>query len=363
MAKTILYFKSEWIDNIGNSFIDMGATKSILQAGKFLDEEICVLPVSQYPLLVLSGIYPRWIHFVPNKLISFSNTLLRGYSEKLVRHMEGKANIGKTDNEVNKNVKNALDIVSAIKADYVILSGATLTVRFFSICQTILRNLRKQDARIIFYGCGGDNYSDLEREYVGMKLKEIEPYAIITRDSLAFKYYKDLANFSYDGIDCGFFVNQYPIKKIEIDLPSYIVLNFDSIFYGANIVNIEKELEQELSEQYMIVKTSHTIDPKMASLTVSKYPNKSNTLISDSPFDYLILYAHTKGTYTDRVHACVATLSFGNPCRLYAETARAELLRRIGLGDINRKLVSPDVTRIETEQEKQVRFLSDIIKK
>jgi len=92
-----------------------------------------------------------------------------------------------------------------------------------------------------------------------------------------------------------------------------------------------------------------------------KYFGSSNTLISDIPEDYLTLYANTKATYSDRVHACVATLAYGNPARLYSNTPRSLLFDRVGITDIRDKVVYPDLKRLKREKEKQVEFLSSIL--
>jgi len=257
--------------------------------------------------------------------------------------------------KANKNIKSSL-LVHAIKPDYVVISGGLIFTKFqLDMFKPLLDNLKRQGAKIIFYGCSGETYSDLEVECVKRRLEEIEPYAIITRDQVAFRHYKDIGEYAFNGIDCGFFVNKLPIKEIEIDFPPYVVLTFDSY----NNIDTERKLEVELSKKYTIVKTSHQ---PISEISVFRTP-KRDAFVSDSPYDYLILYAHTEETHADRVHACVATLSFGNPCRLYLKTARAELFRRIGIepGSITKKLVTPDLKRIEELQKAQIDFLSSVL--
>jgi len=61
------------------------------------------------------------------------------------------------------------------------------------------------------------------------------------------------------------------------------------------------------------------------------------------------------------VHACVATLAYGNPAQLYSTTPRSLLFDRVGLPDIRDKVVYPDLKRLNKEKEKQVEFLSSIL--
>ena len=268
--------------------------------------------------------------------------MLRSYFEKLKIKV-----LQRYNNSVNENVKNVLDMISTIKADYVVFSGAILTIGFFNMFETIFNNLKKRDTKIIFYGCGGSNYSNLEVEYVRKKIEEIKPYALITRDSVAFRCYKDLAEHSFNGIDCAFFINDY-FTPAKLEMPKYCVFTFDR----------QPEPEIEVKDR-LIVRThhSHYCDPPKS------YFEKQNTLISNLPEDYLNLYANAEAVYSDRVHACVVALSYGTPCKLYHKTPRALLFDRIGASGIEKELTYPDTNRIEREKKKQIKFLSDVLEK
>ena len=84
---------------------------------------------------------------------------------------------------------------------------------------------------------------------------------------------------------------------------------------------------------------------------------------SDLPDDYLNLYGNCKATYSDRIHACVATLAFGNPARLYSKSERFLLFDRVGLSSIRDNIVSLDRGKIEKEKKKQIDFLRGIFTK
>jgi hypothetical protein len=94
-----------------------------------------------------------------------------------------------------------------------------------------------------------------------------------------------------------------------------------------------------------------------------KYIYQQNTLISDIPEDYLQLYANTKATFSDRVHACIATFAFGHPAMLFSKTKRAFLFKRLGLETVQEKLTYPDMMKIKEEKIKQVQFLASILNK
>ena len=67
---------------------------------------------------------------------------------------------------------------------------------------------------------------------------------------------------------------------------------------------------------------------------VRKFYSRPDMMISDIPDDYLHLFANASATYSDRVHACIPTLSFGNSARLYTTSPRATLFERAGVGEI-----------------------------
>lgn len=93
---------------------------------------------------------------------------------------------------------------------------------------------------------------------------------------------------------------------------------------------------------------------------VWKYYHRENMMISDVPEDYLHLFANTHSTYSDRVHACIPTLSFGNWARLYTKSPRAYLFDRAGVGEVKNKLVKLDQEKMRKEKEDQIAYLRSI---
>ncbi len=356
MKKNILYSKSEWIDNIGNSIIDVGAYHSIMGAIGSTTERFSLFQISQYPYFIFSGVYPPKVYCLPNKMFSMLGHLMGDFSESIIANY---SKIRTLQTHTNKKNERLFELATFVDADYVIFAGAVLTARFFSIYSDFLAKLKKNQSKIIFYGCSGDLYSNPEISFVKTKLKELSPYAIITRDTLAYQYYHNLAEYSYNGIDCGFFANISQIREIKLNLPPYVVLNFDSAIYNRKISRLKAQLTQDLTKNYVIINAYHTIDNKMASLVSSG--KEKNLFLSDNPFDYLLLYANCKTVYTNRVHACVPTLSFGNACRLFSNSPRVDLFERMGLSNITSMTVHLDAHRLEIEKENQIKFLSSIL--
>ena len=84
--------------------------------------------------------------------------------------------------------------------------------------------------------------------------------------------------------------------------------------------------------------------------------------------DYLTLYANAKEVHTDRIHACIGTLSQGGSCKLYNENfkaynqnKRAELFNRMNIPEINEKVINLNANKLLHEKNKQSEFLREII--
>ena len=56
--------------------------------------------------------------------------------------------------------------------------------------------------------------------------------------------------------------------------------------------------------------------------------------------DYLLLYRNASEVYSDRVHACIPTLAFGNKARLFSNSPRIALFENAKIPDVRERLVS-----------------------
>ncbi len=298
-----IYFTQIWDTNIGNAFIDIGTLISLNEAMK-----------GKNHTLIQTGTLNLDMDFLSkNQIITpFMRPFWRSFGKYLGRDfLDKRYNMIKSCDRFN--------LADVIKSNYVVFSGCILTVLYFRAKEKLFDKLVKKGVKIIFYGVGGNTYSEFELKYIRNKLNNIKPYAILTRDSISFKHYSDLAEHSFDGLEPAFYLNKLSyMKEIELDITPYVVLTFDKF----DNRDIEKKIEEKVGKEYNVIKVSHIPYPNNASFIEN--PPKYR-FISDSPYDYLLLYAHAKEVHTDRVHACVSTLAFGNPCRLYNETARAAL--------------------------------------
>jgi hypothetical protein len=202
-----------------------------------------------------------------------------------------------------------------------------------------------------------DTHSEPEIRKTKKWLKKIKPHALISRDKRTYDSFCHMAEHSYNGIDCGFFVSE-SYGPIEIEAPAYTILNFDK--------RPEPNLSQlGLSERDYIIRTHHSFWHNFSLINYPKMRNeyymRKNTLISELPSEYLNVYAGSSVTYSDRVHACVATIAYGNSAQLMHDTPRSLLFERVGMGDISRKPVEPDIDKLENEKEQQIQFMTEIL--
>ena len=315
----ILHNGGGWITNIGNAFLDYGTMAFIRQV--YPDSEI-----------YLTSVLNRWISFYIKK-----------YSIR------------------RRKISNTFNAQYHSKVDFVTQAGAFLGKQWISIHGDIFLKLKEKGIKLIICGGGmtdGAYDNDEEIEIARKWLKDIKPYVFISRDEKSFKNFKDIAEYSYNGIDCAFFINDFYKPITFYNSGDYIVLNFDK-----RPEPTIKELG--IQENENIVRVHHSfwhnfpffLYPKMKKY----YYDYPNTMISELPEDYLNIYANAKATYSDRVHACVVSLAYGTPARLFSNTPRSLLMERINAKYITQKLTRPNTKKIEAEKRKQIKFLSEII--
>ncbi|GAB4330444.1 MAG: hypothetical protein Kow0069_38060 [Promethearchaeota archaeon] len=179
-------------------------------------------------------------------------------------------------------------------------------------------------------------------------LKKFPLYGLISRDSYTHMKYSDLSKFSYDGLDSATFISN-SFEPSPIELPPFDIETFDSI--SPRRVNHGDRL---------VIRTHHSCWPLNLK---DRYFLKPNTLISDLPGDYLSLLARVHTIFSDRIHACIPALAFGNKAQLFLKERDKRLLlfQRMGVPDIYKRPVRADTSWLEGEKLKEIEFLRDII--
>lgn len=324
MKKKTIGFQSGggWSTNIGNAFVDLGSMYSLNKALEKKDENI-----------ILHSNFPKAF-------------LFRGGFSHKGRFLDG---------SFHDRISTFVDIRDYLDTKYIIFSGDLLKEQWWKI--TLPSRLTKENKKykIIINGGGGSLYTPDEFEKVRDYLKRLNLYALISRDEVIFKEYSGIAEHTYNGIDCAFFINNC-FDLLNFDYPKYITFSFD------------KSKEPEIGDSNdNIIRLSHNAWSQSGGLFKWIYyrykqsNRKRDLFISDLPQDYLAIYANTRGTHSDLVHACVPTLSYGNPAKFYSKSPRGNLFDRVGAGSIRNELTSVDLNNLMKEQSNHIKFLSEIL--
>jgi hypothetical protein len=286
--------------------------------------------------------------------------------------------------------------------DYLVLQGPMLTKTFRTLWEETFRELQKKGTKIILLSAALFKHTEEEIQLNRKFLEEYPPTIISTRDSSTYSAFKNHAEYVYDGIDSAFFVPDV-YSPLPLDLHPYIVDNFnrfpepqielldkatekhkyDVVFEALNLVWGLRfpRLQMIFSRMgkwqsyigalvdfrrlpltiggYNIVRTEHRFTPHVT----WKIYRQGNVVCTDEPFSYFTIYAGSSLTLTDRVHAAVVTLAYGNPAMLFTPSPRAELFDRLGLSDIRNKPVSLDPQKLQQEKAAQIEFLKEAIAK
>ena len=286
------------------------------------------------------------------------------------------------------NPLNDLTYLQYMKPDFLVLSGALINKQFIKIWEPTLEILFGKGVKLALLSVGCSEYSDYEKKLVEGFFKKYPPYILVSRDQYTYDNFKQLATYAYSGICAAFFVPEV-CKPFKTDLGRYLIFNFDRIAEPEfNIVNSQENCSNAIEfngiklqvkqkskfnlkrrsyittlNDYKIVRTVHSCFPSKTTIfTMGKFMpsnlfKKTNVFVSDIPYGYLNLYANTQGTFSDRVHACVVTLAYGNAAMLFSESPRSDLFGRLGLDDIRRKPVLLAREKLNIEKEREIDFL------
>jgi hypothetical protein len=332
-------YTSVFFNNIGNAFIDLGAEQQIKAS---LPDGAQLVKLSQ--CANFSASLGRLFDIKYNPII---NWIWAGKLQKFINRHHDSAYTGVSTEDVFSPFR-------ICEYDYIIIPGCVLTLSFFKLFGKVLEEKVIEGSKLIFWAASGNYYSASEIRYVKEWLNRLKPYAISFRDSMAFEYYSQYSNNIYNGIDNVFFVNLLDIPLTRTTQSPYYVVNFDSR-YNAKIKN---EVLESIKGKNVVM-TDHEPYPyrKIGRLA------KQNVMCSDYPLDYLYIYRNTERTYSDRVHACIPTLSFGNEAQLFSDSPRISLFENVGidLELLKSKPITLDKNHLKTLQNNQIAFLKSLL--
>lgn len=268
------------------------------------------------------------------------------------------------------------------EVDAIMFAGPMLDKNFGRIFGPALRAAKHKKMKIFLVSAGGIEYDDEEIRHCRDALSQIRPDILYTRDRETFEFYGDLAKESHSGVCGAWFVPDYYPGYDTPELKPYITSVYDTraepplaslnaAIGNADFVNVpvysgrykgwisrildRKEVEK--ADRHMIVRPCHRpTNPNFAVFS------KPNTFASYTPYGYLNLYRNTTVTVTDRLHAAVATLAYGNPAYLTLRSNRVKLLNAAGVEYKYGKRLVVDSAHLGSLKEGVISFLRGAIK-
>jgi polysaccharide pyruvyl transferase WcaK-like protein len=298
-------------------------------------------------------------------------------------------------NAAGGNPKNDVGFLQYLDVDYIVLQGPLLTETVAQLWAPTLAALANRGTKVIMMGAAFFKFRDREFASARDFLKQFPPALIATRDSRTFNILEsfDLNVPLYDGLDSAFFVPKAcsPFKTTGLE---YYAFNFDrypepTISFGDNVgqtavrfqadgvawnlhppktasllahrSKVQAYLGHALDRRALpselngrtIIRPEHRFNPHMT-YKIYQHPN---AIASDEPWTYFTLYANSRLTLADRVHACVITLAYGNPAMLFTPSPRSALFDRVGCNDIRNRPVSVDLEHLEDERQRELAWL------
>lgn len=290
-------YAGSWPQNIGNAFFDLGA-------------EAIIREVLSDVLITRTGGAVHWM---------FNNSSAR------TRSFLGRG-IRKVKPDFHLENGNSIEISSIGKFDLLVFAGMSMTTEFVRNNGRSLIDATRNGAAVLGLGAGASSYSKNETKNFAEFFNSLENSAIITRDMDTYENYAPYIKNITSGIDSAFFLPEY------FSPPQLVLDNFD-VFVFDNI-----------KQPRSLLATKNTLyaHHDMWGPLPRRYTNKRNTLVSDVPEDYLSLYANCRAVYSDRVHACVASLAYGNAAKLFTSSPRKALFKEVGAETIGNQLVTLD---------------------
>jgi hypothetical protein len=294
-----------------------------------------------------------------------------------------------------KNPRNAFDLIGDADVEYLVIQGPVLSKIFRKLWLNTLDRCVSRGVKLVFLGAALFKYTPEEIRDVREMLQKYPPHLVSTRDQETYEAIKDIVPQCYSGIDSAFFV-----PKVYTPVPMctpIIVNNFDR-FPEPQLEAVESDEHSLAENEYLIAWKDRQMKvafPKhlyqfgkgkircyLGSLAdMRKLPNefmghtiirpehrfsphikvkiykRPNSIVADEPYTYLTLYGNSTLTLSDRVHACVATLAYGNPAMLFSLSPRTRIFDRLGLSDIRKKPMSLSRDQLETERQGVLNFL------
>lgn len=264
----ILYFNNCWFTNVGEAFIDIGG---MYLTKKIFGDDCKIACVSAMTDYYVNNAPLSKYHFFP----------------KTLEH---------------KNISFKLS--DYLSADYVVIPGMVGTLEYLNApSKKMIDDLVEKGCRPIFLGLGGEKYDEKEFDSVKRYFERIKPVLVTTRDNEIYEQYKNVAP-CVKAIDCAFWTVD------AFDPRGFVERNYDVVTFN------------RIEEPQCLKNKNHVVRPWHMQYQFRRERGEKTTLISDSPYDYLTVYANANRVYTDLVHATIVSLMYGTPVKYWENGKR-----------------------------------------
>lgn len=250
---SVLYWDNCWFTNVGEAFIDIGAMN------------------------LLSEIFPSETIINMSKMNWY-------YIQDLFKE------------DPYPKLLKMWDYIGG-EAKYLVFAGMHAWDQFLATQKEIrvIEECCERGIELIFLGLGQAFYTNEETEHFSEFLRRIRPKLVVSRDNVTYEHFKDVVP-CIKGIDCAFWVGDSYDPSNEKVVKEYDIVSYNRSEEPQKIFSlIQRDFVRAWHFQYSAKKSNI----------------KDYTLISDSPYDYLTLYANATDVYTDLVHATIASLQYG----------------------------------------------------
>lgn len=292
--------------------------------------------------------------------------------------------------------QNSFILLEHMEFDYIVVAGMTQCVDYWAVNERAISAALEGGARLIMIGSGAGTYDERETERVRKYMERYPVDVFVSRDRFSYDAYADLAPSSFDGIDSAFFLNTYG-PLLPVSGPSFAMATFDSMDVelvlddgrrmrpaqpDAPVVTRRQALRRQLGrtkrrllghpevapakpreirldlEGRELYLAHHAPWPDFTRESYFDYPE---TLMSDIPIGYLSLYGAADVVYSDRIHACIASLALGNGAQLFGDNVpRLRMFEQVGAGAVMDEPVWLEPDLIQRLRDAQLQFLSDV---
>lgn len=351
--KKVAYIGGYWSTNVGNGFFNLGADYVLKQV--FGNDNV--------------------------NMVADQSAFVPGWTRK------------------KGNIPWVVNYWEHLEVDYVVLLGPIVSRRFLPIWKETLDTLKRRGIRYMILSAGMMKYDDDVIAEVKEYFKENPPFVITTRDRTMYETFKDAVPNIYDGVCFAYFVPDY-YKPFKTNFGDVLAINFDKIdephiyvdepdkkvdvkfdfeghqygmrfkgFAGLGLKTdrftdaliyamspLPRETRPTKIGDFTVIRPDHRFNP----MFIRKAFRYDNSFCADIPHTYANIYANSKLTISDRVHACALTLAYGNSAYLLAKTGRSGLLTRVGAEKITEHPVKIDLEYLNGEKQKLVEWMRQI---